>query len=46
MRFGLVQFPPTFIDLPHDSELQVLPVVLFAVETQKDAAELRRQPKC
>lgn len=37
--------PPTFIDFPHDSELQVLPVVLFAVETQQDAAELRRQPK-
>lgn len=47
MRFGAVQFfsPPTFIDFPHDSDLQVLPVVLFAVETQQDTAELRRQPK-
>ena len=35
----------TFIDLPHDSELQVLPVVLLAVETQQDSAQLHRQPE-
>lgn len=35
----------TFIDLPHDGELQVLPVVLFAVDPHQDSAQLRRQPK-
>lgn len=49
MMFGLVlveevtvKFQPTFIDLPHDGELQVLPVVLFAVDTEQDSAQLRR----
>lgn len=37
--------PPTFIDLPHDGDLQVFPAVLLAVETHQDAARLRRQPE-
>lgn len=33
----------TFTDLPHDSHLQVLPVVPFAVQTKQDSAQPRRQ---
>lgn len=36
---------PTFIDLAHDGQLQVLPVVLSAVDPKQDSAELGRQPE-
>lgn len=37
--------PPTFVDLAHDGELQVLPVVLFAVDAKQDSAQFGGQPE-
>lgn len=35
----------TFIDLAHDGQLQVLPVVLFTVDAKQDSAQFGGQPE-
>lgn len=41
--FRVAELPPTFVDLPHDGDLQVLPVVLLAVEPKQNTAHLDGQ---